>query len=67
MTIDEAQTRFESTAGESGDAVNDESLRLRVVEAVDVSDCVRGFRLAAEDGTALPAWEPGSHLDLVLP
>nr|WP_225929742.1 PDR/VanB family oxidoreductase [Rhodococcus opacus] len=67
MTIDEAQTRFESTAGESGDDMNDEALRLQVVEAIDVSDCVRGFRLAAEDGTALPAWEPGSHLDLVLP
>ncbi|OOL33065.1 ferredoxin [Rhodococcus rhodochrous] len=42
-------------------------MRLKVVAVRDVSNCVRGFRLAAMDGSALPAWEPGAHLDLVLP
>jgi len=28
---------------------------------------VRSFRLTAPDGAALPAWQPGSHLNVVLP
>jgi len=35
--------------------------RRRAAEAVDL------FDLAAADGTPLPAWEPGAHIDLLLP
>ncbi|MCI3930245.1 PDR/VanB family oxidoreductase [Streptomyces sp. AN091965] len=40
------------------------ALRLRVARRVPVADGVVQLRL---EGRALPAWEPGAHLDLVLP
>jgi hypothetical protein len=39
-------------------------LRLRVVSARDVADDVRAYELAAADGTALPEWSAGAHLDV---
>ncbi|WP_275464964.1 PDR/VanB family oxidoreductase [Streptomyces noursei] len=40
------------------------TLRLRVAERTEVADGVVALRLAGE---RLPVWEPGAHLDLVLP
>ncbi|GAA2650147.1 PDR/VanB family oxidoreductase [Streptomyces lunalinharesii] len=40
------------------------ALRLRVAERTEVADGVVALRL---EGERLPAWEPGAHLDLVLP
>ncbi|MER7988406.1 PDR/VanB family oxidoreductase [Streptomyces noursei] len=40
------------------------TLRLRVAERTEVADGVVSLRL---EGERLPAWEPGAHLDLVLP
>ena len=43
---------------------------MTVVERTEAAEGVVRLRLAnadGEDGTALPAWEPGAHLDLVLP
>ena len=38
-----------------------------VVTAVsDAADGVRTITLASPDGTALPAWSPGAHIDIVL-
>jgi ferredoxin-NADP reductase len=38
-----------------------------VVTAVnDAADGVKTITLAAPDGTALPAWSPGAHIDIVL-
>jgi ferredoxin-NADP reductase len=40
---------------------------LRVVETAAVADGVRLLRLADPRGDQLPAWEPGAHIDVVLP
>ncbi|MFI5610255.1 PDR/VanB family oxidoreductase [Amycolatopsis sp. NPDC051903] len=40
---------------------------VRVVQARWEADGVVSLRLRAGDGTPLPPWEPGAHLDLVLP
>ncbi|WP_411127462.1 PDR/VanB family oxidoreductase [Streptomyces sp. x-19] len=40
------------------------TLRMRVAERTEVADGVVALRL---EGERLPAWEPGAHLDLVLP
>ncbi|NYD31005.1 PDR/VanB family oxidoreductase [Nocardioides kongjuensis] len=39
---------------------------LKVVAAVEAATDVVTLTLAAEDGTALPPWTPGAHIDLVL-
>ncbi|MDI3387251.1 PDR/VanB family oxidoreductase [Streptomyces sp. B-S-A8] len=43
--------------------------RLRVADRTEVADGVVRLRLVPRDAAAgpLPAWEPGAHLDLVLP
>ncbi|MET9362755.1 PDR/VanB family oxidoreductase [Streptomyces sp. NPDC006632] len=43
------------------------ALRLGVTERTEPAEGVVALRLAALDGAELPAWEPGAHLDLVLP
>ncbi|MDQ0383032.1 PDR/VanB family oxidoreductase [Amycolatopsis thermophila] len=40
---------------------------VRVVQARWESDGVVSLRLRASDGEPLPRWEPGAHVDLVLP
>ena len=42
------------------------SLPLVVEERVDVSEGVVALTLTSRDGSELPAWEPGAHVDLVL-
>ncbi len=44
-----------------------DELALRVVEARWEAEGITSFVLAAPGGGALPAWEPGAHLDLHLP
>ncbi|MFE9118062.1 PDR/VanB family oxidoreductase [Streptomyces sp. NPDC007172] len=41
--------------------------RLTVTERAEAADGVVRLRLEALDGAELPAWQPGAHLDLVLP
>ena len=43
------------------------ALRLTVTERTEPAEGVVRLRLEALDGAELPAWEPGAHLDLVLP
>lgn len=43
------------------------SVQLRVVGRDTVADRVAAFTLGRVDGGALPAWVPGSHIDLTLP
>ncbi|GAA2424210.1 PDR/VanB family oxidoreductase [Streptomyces mauvecolor] len=43
------------------------TLKLAVTERTEPAEGVVRLRLAALDGCELPAWEPGAHLDLVLP
>ncbi|MER0445251.1 PDR/VanB family oxidoreductase [Streptomyces sp. Edi4] len=43
------------------------ALRLTVTERTEPAEGVVRLRLEALDGADLPAWEPGAHLDLVLP
>lgn len=43
------------------------SIQLRVIDRATVADRVAAFTLARADGSALPAWTPGSHVDLNLP
>ena len=38
-----------------------------VTAVTELAGGVRGLVLAAEDGRDLPSWEPGAHVDLVLP
>ncbi|MGH3796214.1 MAG: PDR/VanB family oxidoreductase [Pseudonocardiaceae bacterium] len=45
----------------------DRERTLVVAEVRVEADGVRSFRLTAPDGAALPAWQPGCHLDLQLP
>jgi ferredoxin-NADP reductase len=40
---------------------------VRVIEATAAAEGVKLLRLADPHGTELPAWEPGAHIDLVLP
>ncbi|WP_110208957.1 PDR/VanB family oxidoreductase [Nocardioides daejeonensis] len=40
---------------------------VRVTGCDQIAAGVRRLRLEARDGAALPAWEPGAHLDLLLP
>ncbi|MGH3798316.1 MAG: ferredoxin reductase, partial [Pseudonocardiaceae bacterium] len=47
--------------------VVDRERTLVVAEVRVEADGVRSFRLTAPDGAALPAWQPGSHLDVLLP
>lgn len=42
------------------------SLPMVVEERVDVSEGVIALTLTSRDGSDLPAWEPGAHVDLVL-
>ena len=43
------------------------ALKLTVTERTEPAEGVVRLRLEALDGAELPAWEPGAHLDLVLP
>ncbi|HEX2301743.1 MAG TPA: hypothetical protein VHH34_25105, partial [Pseudonocardiaceae bacterium] len=45
----------------------DRNLHLLVDEVRVEADEVRSYRLVAPDGVALPRWQPGSHLEVVLP
>ncbi|MGH3871100.1 MAG: PDR/VanB family oxidoreductase [Pseudonocardiaceae bacterium] len=45
----------------------DRDLRLVVDEVGVEAPDVRSFRLVADGGAQLPAWQPGSHLDVLLP
>ncbi|GAB3306214.1 2Fe-2S iron-sulfur cluster binding domain-containing protein [Epidermidibacterium keratini] len=47
--------------------VNETILDLVVERRTDVADGIITLTFAAPDGSALPAWEPGAHVDLVLP
>ena len=42
-------------------------LRVVVDRVVKEADDVVSLRLVAEDGQPLPAWQPGAHLDVLLP
>lgn len=42
-------------------------LELEVIGLRRESDCVLSVELADPEGRALPAWEPGAHIDLELP
>lgn len=42
-------------------------LVLEVIEARDLAAGVRLIRLGASDGSELPAWDEGAHIDVVLP
>lgn len=45
----------------------DRTMRLTVLEARREADDVAGIRLGAPDGRVLPRWQPGCHLDVLLP
>jgi ferredoxin-NADP reductase len=38
-----------------------------VTSVVPLAETVRGLRLARADGADMPPWEPGAHVDLILP
>ena len=42
-------------------------MRLRVTECTAVAEGILVLRLASLDGSALPAWMPGTHLEVALP
>ncbi|HSV50539.1 MAG TPA: PDR/VanB family oxidoreductase [Burkholderiaceae bacterium] len=41
-------------------------LRVRVTQIADEAEGIRSFTLAPTDGTPLPPWEPGGHIDVHL-
>jgi len=42
------------------------TIPVRVVAAESIADGIRLLKLSPQDGSLLPAWEPGSHIDLHL-
>ncbi|CAE6791814.1 Carnitine monooxygenase reductase subunit [Paraburkholderia domus] len=42
------------------------TIPVRVVAAETIAEGIRLLKLAPQDGSMLPAWEPGSHIDLHL-
>ncbi|MFC8826911.1 PDR/VanB family oxidoreductase [Streptomyces sp. NPDC057137] len=44
-----------------------EGFAVRVLRRVALADDVAGLTLAGEDGRPLPPWEPGAHIEVVLP
>ncbi|HEX3778393.1 MAG TPA: PDR/VanB family oxidoreductase [Pseudonocardiaceae bacterium] len=44
-----------------------EEMNLRVLAIREEAEDVRSYVLADPDGAELPAWEPGAHIDLLLP
>ena len=44
----------------------EQTLQLEIVAVDRLTDDVVQLRLRAPDGSPLPAWSPGAHLDLVL-
>lgn len=42
-------------------------IRVSVIERVEPADGVVALRLAGAGGALLPSWQPGAHIDLVLP
>ena len=49
------------------DAPVSSRMRLRVIECLRAADDILVLRLASPDGSALPAWMPGTHLEVALP
>jgi ferredoxin-NADP reductase/DMSO/TMAO reductase YedYZ heme-binding membrane subunit len=45
----------------------DAGMRLVISQVTMEAENVLSFRLTAADGAALPSWEPGAHIELVLP
>jgi len=45
----------------------DRDLAVRVAAVEDVADGVRAISLVRRDGAALPPWDPGAHVDVLLP
>ncbi len=59
-----------ANAAEEGDPRGDAAPRVLdgvIAERKQVSDSVVQLRVAAVDGSPVPDWEPGAHIDLVLP
>ncbi|HZZ52567.1 MAG TPA: PDR/VanB family oxidoreductase [Pseudonocardia sp.] len=59
--------RLGSPAGRPPVMAVDRDLRLRIDEIRAEARDVVSLRLVPADGRPLPAWQPGAHLDLVLP
>jgi ferredoxin-NADP reductase len=55
------------TAGSAVSAASAGTRSVVVHELQRAADRVTAITLAAADGAALPSWEPGAHVDLVLP
>jgi ferredoxin-NADP reductase len=64
-----AYERFSAFSGRRRPPVRevDRDLVLRVDEVRAEADCVVSLRLVSLDGSELPKWRPGAHLDLALP
>ena len=45
----------------------DRDLHVRVARVTDEADDVRALRFIRTDGRLFPAWDPGAHVDIVLP
>lgn len=43
------------------------SIKVQVRRRTDIADGVVAFEFVAADGSVLPPWEPGAHVDVVLP
>jgi ferredoxin-NADP reductase len=56
-----------TTADEDDFLVGDPSAYVVVTSARQVAGDITEFGLADPDGSLLPPWEPGAHIDLVLP
>lgn len=54
-------------AGRGATAARRQTVTVTVTERTEPADGVVQLRLEAPDGAPLPPWQPGAHLDLVLP
>lgn len=48
-------------------SVEEARCEVLIQDRTDLASGVIGLKMARVDGVALPAWEPGAHIDLVLP
>lgn len=58
---------LESRASASAPADAQGMLTLLIADRIDQADSAFSLDLTLPDGSGLPAWSPGSHIDVVLP
>jgi ferredoxin-NADP reductase len=66
-TMSNRSAQLTSTTSDTvADAATETEFVTRVIDRRDVATGVISLRLARADGTPMPAWQPGAHIDVLL-